>query len=172
MVAVLAGGRMLPEIGAAQLRVAVVAGLVDAQADQQGRHDRPVRVVAVTAGHLLLSDGMTVREISLGADGLVASVTHLRLSRNGSDIVMSVHEMAVCAHDVCHLVGATLPMMEQVPLYASVGSSRQQGASKPTTSQDGTELAGTLSGWARMGLSTQWSCTTTEVDPRYMSVEP
>ena len=75
--AVLHDRRVFPEEGAAPLRVALVAVLVDGGLDELLGIGRAMRIMATATGHLAFAEGHVRRALQLRAAHLVTLETHL-----------------------------------------------------------------------------------------------
>ena len=102
---------VFPQEGSAPIGMTGVAGLIDAVLDHQLRAVRPMRVVAIGAGHLSDQDGVRRELMNLGALSLMTGEAHFGLSAGREDtIVLSMNLVTGRAGHVAALVFTTQPI--------------------------------------------------------------
>ena len=107
---VLGHRRMLPQVRASYLRVAIVASLVYALSDQQQLSRIAMRIVATTASHVAMLYRMSVWLQRFGALLLMTIETHFSLARRlQNGITWCVTDMAVGTGDLIIVVRTRMP---------------------------------------------------------------
>ena len=111
---------VLPQEGAAPVRVARVARLVNAVLDHQLRAVRPVRIVAIGTGHLSGKYWVCRNLMNLGTLGLMTREAHLGLGgRREHAIVLSMDLVTGSAGHVAALMLAPQPIGALAVLVAA-----------------------------------------------------
>ena len=110
---------VFPQKGPALLCMTGVAVLVHCQLLQGGRSGTAMRIVAVAANHLALTDGMPGSPEGLGTDILVTLEADLSLGGAFAHLVGFVNGMATGTGEVLAFVDAGLPVLEQATLVTT-----------------------------------------------------